>query len=85
MTEIEEKQIEKKWTKVAQKQLLGKKIVRVRYMSKHEASGLGWFNRCVVIELDDGNVIYPSSDDEGNEAGALFTNNETEPTLPVLR
>lgn len=85
MTKVEEKQIEKKWTKAAQKQLLGKKIVKARYMSKHEASSLGWFNRCVVIELDDGNIIYPSSDDEGNEAGSLFTNDEVEPILPVLR
>jgi hypothetical protein len=35
--------------------------------------------------LDDGNMIYPSSDDEGNNAGALFTCDPAQPTLPVLR
>lgn len=38
----------------------------------------------MVMELDDGNIVYASSDDEGNEAGALFTNNDKEPVLPVL-
>jgi hypothetical protein len=46
---------------------------------------LGWYERCVVMILDDGNMIYPSSDDEGNNAGALFTCDPDQPTLPVLR
>jgi hypothetical protein len=35
-------------------------------------------------QLLDGNVIYPSQDDEGNGPGSLFTNNETNPVIPVL-
>ena len=66
-------------------QLLGKKIVEVRYLSQEEADDLGWEERCVVIHLDDGNIILPSSDDEGNSAGAMFTNDTKNPTLPVLR
>ena len=38
-----------------------------------------------VMQLDDGNLVYPSQDDEGNGAGALFTNDKKNPTLPVLR
>jgi hypothetical protein len=38
-----------------------------------------------MIELEDGTIIYPSRDDEGNDAGALFTSNEKTPTLPVMR
>jgi hypothetical protein len=73
------------WTGIAQAQLLGRKIVQVRYLSQEEADDLGWTERPVVIHLDDGNIILPSSDDEGNNAGAMFTNNEKNPTLPVLR
>lgn len=79
-----EKEMEDFWTGVAKEQLLGKKVVMVRYMSKEEAKGLGWYHRPVVIQLDDGNVIYPSHDDEGNDAGAMFTNNDDQPVLPVL-
>lgn len=76
--------LEKQWIKTAEKQLLGRKIVKVRYMSQEEADDMGWYKRPVVFQLDDGNVIYPSADDEGNDGGALFTNNNEDPVLPVL-
>lgn len=72
------------WTQVAQKQLLGRRIVAVRYMTQEEADQLGWSNRVVVIQLDDGNLVFPSMDDEGNNGGALFTNDEKNGILPVL-
>jgi hypothetical protein len=72
------------WTEIAREQLLGKKIVGVRYMTKEEADQLGWDNRPIVLLLDDGIAIYPSQDDEGNGPGALFTNNETNSVIPVL-
>ena len=75
----------KYWTDIAKEQLLGKKIVDVRYLSQEEADDLDWTERPVVIHLDDGNLIYASADDEGNGAGALFTNNQANPVLPVLR
>jgi len=73
------------WTDVAKSQLLGKKIVGVRYLLDEEMENLDWDEKCVVIILDDGNMIFPSRDDEGNGAGALFTNNQANPVLPVLR
>lgn len=73
------------WIDVAKKQLLNRKIVDVRYLTIEEMENLGWYERCVVMILDDGNMIYPSQDDEGNGAGALFTCDPTQPTLPVLR
>ena len=51
---------------------------------QEEAEALGWSSRSVVMILDNGNIIYPSMDDEGNNAGALFTMNEDNPTLPVI-
>ena len=79
-----EKDYDKIWTDVAKKQLLGRKIVDVRYMTQEEADDMGWYSRPVVFQLDDGNLIFPSADDEGNDGGALFTNDESNPTLPVL-
>ena len=79
------KDYEMHWVKEAEEQLLGRKIVRVRYMTAEEAQDMDWYSRPVVFELDDGNLIYPSADDEGNNGGALFTNNQANPVLPVLR
>ena len=76
--------IEQKWAKVASDMLVGRKIVIVRYMSEDERASMGWSNRPIVLQLDDGNMLYPSSDDEGNDAGAIFTNSEKHPVLPVI-
>ena len=76
---------DKFWIDEAKKQLLNRKIVDVRYLTIEEMENLGWYERSVVMVLDDGNMIYPSQDDEGNGAGALFTCDPNQPTLPVLR
>jgi hypothetical protein len=76
---------DKFWIDEAKKQLLNRKIVDVRYLTIEEMEDLGWHERCVVMILDNGNMIYPSQDDEGNGAGALFTCDPNQPTLPVLR
>jgi len=80
-----QKDYTKFWTDIDKKQLLNRKIVDVRYLTDEEIEGLGWDEKAIVMILDDGNMIYPSSDDEGNSAGALFTCNSDQPTLPVLR
>jgi len=75
---------EEHWTKIAANLLEGKKINKVRYMTEEEKDILGWSNRSLVIQLDDGNLIFPSQDDEGNGPGALFSNDEKIPVLPVI-
>ncbi len=60
------------WTKVAKDRLEGRTIVDVRYLSKKETENMGWYQRPVVMQLDDGSMIFPSQDDEGNDAGTLF-------------
>lgn len=52
--------------------LIGKKIVGTRQMTKEEVEFEGWHRGTTVFELDDGSIIYPSKDDEGNDSGALF-------------
>lgn len=74
----------KRWEAIASKLLVGKKIVAVKYMDEEEQDALGWHASAIVLKLDDGTLLYPSSDDEGNDAGALFTTDDTTPTLPVI-
>ena len=75
------------WTKVATKQLVGKKIADVRYLGPGEVENLGWSSSCLVIQLEDGTLLFPSQDDEGNGPGALFGNDSRgkELTFPVIR
>lgn len=74
------------WNKKAESVLLGRKIVNVRYMLDEELEATGFYNRCIVIQLDDGTLLYPSADDEGNDAGAIHyqKKGDTEWILPVI-
>jgi len=76
--------LEKGWNEVAQKLLLGKKIVNVRYLSKEEMDDMGWYVRTVAFQTEDGLWFFPSRDDEGNDGGALFTTDEKHSCLPVM-
>ena len=75
-----------RWQKKIEKQLCGKKIVAVRYMTPQEAESSGWYYQPILLILDDGTALCPMSDDEGNEASALCVlNNEELSTIPVMR
>jgi hypothetical protein len=78
---------EEKWTKIAAKKLIGKRIVAVEYMTDEEIEKAGWSKRPLCIRLDNHAWIYPQMDDEGNDGGALYyTGNgpEDAETLPVI-
>jgi hypothetical protein len=64
-------ELKAKWAKILQP-LVGRTIVAVRYMTEAEEAQQMWSNAAVVIQLDDGTLLFPSADDEGNDAGALF-------------
>jgi hypothetical protein len=66
------KELEKRWVDEANKQLKGKTIQRVRYMSQKEVEDNMWYKRGVVIHFTDGSIAYPSADDEGNDSGVIF-------------
>jgi hypothetical protein len=74
------------WTKEAQGRLMARTVVDVRYLTKEEMEGLGWEESVPVIIFNDGTMLFPSRDDEGNGGGALFGQARSgEFTLPVLR
>ena len=67
--------------------LLGKRIVGVRYLTKEETDASGWYRSPIVIELNDGSALIPQQDDEGNDGGALWIANSKckEDLIPVIR
>ena len=77
-------QTEHKWTEKAKRRFVGKKITNVRWMTDKETEAYGWGSRPIVLVLDDGSVIFPQQDDEGNDGGALADTNEATETWPVL-
>ena len=81
---MDREQLKKQWSERASKLLVGRKIKSVSYMTPKEESDAGWDRAPLVIELDNDVVIFASSDDEGNGAGALFTSSEKQPCFPVI-
>lgn len=74
-----------RFTRLAVRHLQGRTIVAVRYMTADERQNLDWPDSALVLELDSGQLLWPSQDDEGNGAGALFTTIPGAETFPVLR
>lgn len=74
-----------RWVKDIEKVVKGKTIVNVRYMTDEEVEIMGWGAAAVVLQLSNGTLIYPSMDDEGNGAGAIFTTSDKCPIFPVIR
>jgi len=58
------------------KDLKGKKVKIIRPMTDKEKKAEGWAENyhgtTTVIELEDGTLLYPSCDEEGNGLGVLF-------------
>ena len=61
-----------KWQNSTRKLLVGKTITHVRYLKDEEMEGMGWHYRPAVIIFNDGSMLIPQSDDEGNEGGAML-------------
>ena len=81
-----EKERNKYWTNYANKNLEGKTIRSVSYMTKEESEDMGWYKRPIIIEFTDGTLVFPSRDDEGNNGGAMFgqTKDGEDLTFPVI-
>ena len=87
---------EKKWTNLITNLLVGREIIDVGYMTDEEIGESGWSCKAICLCLRDVRPvnnkgerrpdvwIYPSMDDEGNNAGALFTTDEDLPVIPVI-
>ena len=67
--------------------LLGKRIVGVRYLTQEETEASGWYSSPIVIELSDGSALIPQQDEEGNDGGAIWIANSKgkQDLIPVIR
>jgi hypothetical protein len=83
---MNKQELENKWNEKARKALLGQTIVAVNYMDSENAQDMDWYSRPVMFKLSNGTICYISSDDEGNDGGALFMQDKDgkDITLPVL-
>lgn len=81
-------QCKERWSK-AFAPLIGTRITNIRYLSPEEQNELDWHESAIVIQLSDGTQLFPSRDDEGNGAGALFvcpsSRTKVPETAPVIR
>ena len=64
--------------------------LRIEGVSMLDSAALrehAWHRSPVVLELDDGSTMYPSSDEEGNDAGAILVigRDRSSLVLPPLR
>jgi hypothetical protein len=76
----------KHWTNVATKLLRGRTIVQVRYVTNEEIQDTYFAKRGLQIVLDNGTILYPMQDDEGNDFGAVHyqLKDGTDLILPTL-
>ena len=79
-----DEQLKKQWADEVSEKLVGRKIVKIRYMTKEEISDCNFWSAPVILKLDDGTMLYPMQDDEGNGAGSLATTHEDLPVIPVI-
>jgi hypothetical protein len=66
------------WGNLASNFLVGKTIRRVRYLNDRETEDIGWTKSGLVIEFTDGHWVLAMADDEGNEAGSVWTSSQSE-------
>lgn len=79
--------VETKFGQEATRHLVGKRIRGVRWMTDEEVAATGFFQRPLIIELEDDTYLFASRDEEGNDAGCLFGGNyqyKTQFTIPSL-
>jgi len=75
------------WTEYARKHLVGRTIVDAAYLEDDECPELDWSEAPLVLTFDNGTILMPMRDDEGNGAGAISGENKDGLALlfPVLR
>ena len=78
------KQVEKYWTELISKHLVGKTITKVEYIGDNEMDKNMWYKKPIAIQLDGRDWLVPMMDDEGNDGGAIATTFKELQTIPVI-
>jgi hypothetical protein len=61
----------KDWWAEKLSMLAGRRITQVSYMSDEDRIRMGWERSPITIIFDDGTILTPLMDEEGNGPGAL--------------
>jgi len=78
-TIIKISEIEKKLLNDINNLLVGRTIVKITIMPEDITKEFGWYNKPIILHLDNGLMIYPTADDDG---GSFLTSSETFPSIP---
>ena len=81
---IDGKSVEQYWTDLITKYLVGRKIVKVEYISENEMKENMWYKKPIAIQLDGKDWLVPMADDEGNDGGAISTSFKELGIIPVI-
>ena len=84
LDEMNNEELSNSWKTKIEKYLKGRTIVKIEYCSEKESELQGWHNQPIQILLDNGTWLTPTSDDEGNNGGAIHTNIKEFPIIPVI-
>ena len=85
MSRTETERLHEATQRKLQRMLLGQKVKEIRWLTKEEADESGWYYQPIQITFENGVMLAPMSDDEGNEAGAMATNIPKMETIWVER
>ena len=85
MSRTEPERLHEATQRKLQRMLLGQKVKEIRWLTKEEADESGWYYQPIQITFENGVMLAPMSDDEGNEAGAMATNIPSMETIWVER
>ena len=84
LNEMTENELALSWQKIIEKYLLGKSIIKIEYMSEKDSEEQGFDCRPIQLLLNNGIWLTITSDDEGNDGGAIHTNIKELPIIPVI-
>ena len=79
-----EQSIQEYWTEKINKELLGRKITKIEYLTKDEVDNNMWYKTPIAIQLDKRIWLIPMADDEGNDGGSISTNIKNLPIIPTI-
>jgi hypothetical protein len=79
-----EQSIQEYWTEKINKELLGRKITKIEYLTQKELDDNMWDKSPIAIELDNRIWLVPMADDEGNDGGSISTNIKNLPIIPTI-
>tara|TARA_R100000353_G_scaffold175083_1_gene144504 strand:- start:1460 stop:1720 length:261 start_codon:yes stop_codon:yes gene_type:complete len=79
-----EQSIQEYWTEKINKELLGRKITKIEYLTQDELDDNMWDKSPIAIELDNRIWLVPMADDEGNDGGSISTNIKNLSVIPTI-